>query len=142
MKIGRLHLRLHFFKPSKTYGKYHLSDVFGYIPAHCSNAKGCIITILFFIHIFIDWRTATMLTTEILEKNGFERCATAPSFWLVGDLYYGTLLGISEDSYEDTWHVSTFTDHNDNDWVLFKVLYVEELQLILRLLDIKKNIVL
>ena len=80
------------------------------------------------------------LTAEILEKNGFERCATAPSFWLVGDLYYGTLLGISEDSYEDTWHVSTFKDHDDNDWVLFKVCYVHELQHILKLLDIDKEI--
>ncbi len=55
MKIGRLRIKLHFFKPSRTYGKYHLSDWFGIIKANTFNTQGCIISFLFFIHIFIDW---------------------------------------------------------------------------------------
>ena len=75
------------------------------------------------------------LTREILERNGFTQHITA------SDGYYNApvpdmddvLFHVSEDNYEDTWHVETFIDHNDNAYALFNLCFVHEAQHILRL---------
>ena len=74
------------------------------------------------------------LTKEILEKNGFTQCITAPCGYYKAPIYdmFDILFHISEDAYEDTWHVEIFTDHDDNNFVLFNLCYVHEFQHILR----------
>lgn len=75
------------------------------------------------------------LTAEILEKNGFTHCLTAPCGYYHAPVYdmFDILFHISEDTYEDTWHTEVFTDHNDNNFVLYNLCYVHELQHCLRL---------
>jgi len=74
------------------------------------------------------------LKTEMLRINQFEQCATAVCGYFFAPVFDGrdVLFHISEDSYEDTFHVEVFTDHNDNNYVLFNVCYVHELQNALR----------
>lgn len=75
------------------------------------------------------------LTKEILEMNGFTHCVTTPCGYYhapVCDMF-DILFHASEDSYEDTWHTEVFTDHNDNNFVLFNICYTHELQHALRL---------
>lgn len=70
------------------------------------------------------------LTPEILERNGFTHCVTACEGYYhapVCDMF-DVLFHASEDTYEDTWHTEVFTDHNDNNFVLFNLCYVHELQ--------------
>ena len=79
-----------------------------------------------------------ILTSEILERNGFTHCVTAPCGYYhapVCDMFdtFNILFHVSEDTYEDTWHTEVFTDHNDNNFVLFNLCYVHELQQALRL---------
>lgn len=75
------------------------------------------------------------LTKEILEKNGFTQCVTACEGYYRAPVYdmFDILFHISEDAYEDTWHVEIFTDHDDNNFVLFNLCYVHEFQHTLRL---------
>lgn len=75
------------------------------------------------------------LTAEILERNGFIHCLTAPCGYYHAPVYevFDILFHISKDTYEDTWHTEVFTDHNDNNFVLFNLCYVHELQNALRL---------
>ena len=75
------------------------------------------------------------LTKEILEKNGFTQCVTASYGYYNAPVYdiFGILFHISEDTYEDTWHIGMFTDHNDNNFVLYNLCYVHELQHVLKL---------
>jgi hypothetical protein len=70
------------------------------------------------------------LTKEILEKNGFAQCVTAPCGYYKAPVYdmFDILFHVSEDAYEDTWHTEVFTDHNDNNFVLYNLCYVHELQ--------------
>lgn len=85
----------------------------------------------------IDLLEPIPLTREILERNGFTQHITA------SDGYYDApvlcmdnddvLFHVSEDNYEDTWHVETFIDHNDNEYVLFNLCFVHEAQHALRL---------
>lgn len=79
------------------------------------------------------------LTSEILEKNGFTHCLTAPCGYYHAPAYEIShiLFHISEDTYEDTYHTVVFTDHNDNNFVLFNLCYVHELQHALRLCGLK-----
>lgn len=75
------------------------------------------------------------LTAEILERNGFTHCITAPCGYYHAPAcdMFDILFHASEDTYEDTWHVEIFTDHNDNNFVLYNLCYVHELQNALRL---------
>lgn len=74
------------------------------------------------------------LTPEILVLNGFEKVPTAPHSYFNSDLWdCDVIIDISGDTYEDTWHVHKFTDHNDNAFVCFSLCYVHELQHVLRL---------
>lgn len=75
------------------------------------------------------------LNREILLMNNFTQCVTCPYGYFTAPVFDGMeiLFHISEDSYEDTFHVEVFTDHNDNNFVLYNVCYVHELQHILRL---------
>lgn len=75
------------------------------------------------------------LTAEILERNGFTHCLTAPCGYYHAPIcdMFDILFHASEDTYEDTWHTEVFTDHNDNNFVLFNLCYVHELQNALRL---------
>ena len=84
------------------------------------------------------------LTAEILEKNGFKRHITAPCGYYHAPAIdmYDVLFHASEDSYEDTWHTEVFTDHNDNNFVLYNLCYVHELQHLLKLVGINKEIIL
>ena len=83
----------------------------------------------------IDLLEPIPLTKEILEKNGFTQCVTAPCGYYNAPVYdmFGILFHISEDTYEDTWHIGVFTDHNDNNFVLYNLCYVHELQHVLKL---------
>lgn len=83
----------------------------------------------------IDWIEPIPLTTEILEKNGFTHCLTAPCGYYNAPVYdmFDILFHISDDTYEDTWHTEVFTDHNDNNFVLFNLCFVHETQHALRL---------
>lgn len=80
------------------------------------------------------------LTPEILEKNGFERHITAPCGYYHAPVFdmYDVLFHASKDSYDDTWHVEVFTDHNDNNYVLFNICYTHELQHVLRQCSLNK----
>ena len=84
------------------------------------------------------------LTPETLERNGFERHITAPCGYYHAPAIgmYDVLFHASEDSYEDTWHTEVFTDHNDNNFVLYNLCYVHELQHLLKLVGINKEIIL
>ena len=75
------------------------------------------------------------LTPEILERNGFTHCLTAPCGYYHAPIcdMFDILFHASEDTYEDTWHTEVFTDHNDNNFVLYNLCYVHELQHALRL---------
>lgn len=75
------------------------------------------------------------LTLEILERNGFTHCLTAPCGYYHAPIcdMFDILFHASEDTYEDTWHTEVFTDHNDNNFVLYNLCYVHELQHALRL---------
>lgn len=74
------------------------------------------------------------LTPEILVLNGLEKVPTAPHNYFNSDLWdCDVIINISEDTYEDTYHVYKFTDHNDNAFVCFSLCYVHELQHVLRL---------
>lgn len=75
------------------------------------------------------------LTPEILERNGFTHCVTSPCGYYHAPAcdMFDVLFHASEDTYEDTWHTEVFTDHNDNNFVLFNLCYVHELQHTLRL---------
>lgn len=77
------------------------------------------------------------LTPEILELNGFQKVPTAPHSYSNSDLWdCDIIINISEDTYEDTWHVYKFTDHNDNTFVCFSLCYVHELQHLLKLCNL------
>jgi hypothetical protein len=80
------------------------------------------------------------LTKEILEKNGFTQCVTAPCGYYKAPNYdmFDILFHVSEDAYEDTWHTEVFTDHNDNNFVLYNLCYVHELQHILRVCNLNE----
>ena len=86
-------------------------------------------------NIGIDDVEPIPLTPEILERNEFERHITAPYRYYHAPAIgmYDVLFHASEDSYEDTWHTEAFTDHNDNNFVLYNLCYVHELQHALRL---------
>lgn len=83
----------------------------------------------------IDLLEPIPLTKEILEKNGFTQCVTAPYGYYKAPIYdmFDILFHISKDTYEDTWHTEVFTDHNDSNFVLYNLCYVHELQHVLRL---------
>lgn len=80
----------------------------------------------------IDLLEPIPLTKEILERNGFTQHITASDGYYDAPVLYmdedDVLFHVSEDTYEDTWHVETFTDHNDNEYVLFNLCFVHELQ--------------
>lgn len=80
------------------------------------------------------------LTAEILERNGFIHCLTAPCGYYKAPIYdmFDILFHVSKDAYEDTWHVEIFTDHDDNNFVLFNLCYVHEFQHTLRLHELNK----
>ena len=80
------------------------------------------------------------LTKEILEKNGFTQCVTAPCGYYKAPIYdmFDILFHVSEDVYEDTWHVEIFTDHDDNNFILFNLCYVHEFQHTLRLHELNE----
>lgn len=84
---------------------------------------------------FLDELEPIPLTREILERNGFTHCLTAPCGYYNAPAYdmFDILFHVSEDNYEDTWHTEVFTDHNDNNFVLYNLCYVHELQHALRL---------
>ena len=65
----------------------------------------------------IDLLEPILLTKEILEKNGFTQCVTAPYGYYKAPIYdmFDMLFHVSEDAYEDTWHVEIFTDHDDKE---------------------------
>lgn len=83
----------------------------------------------------IDLLEPVPLTKEILEKNGFTQCVTAPCGYYKAPIYdmFDILFHVSEDAYEDTWHVEIFIDHDDNNFVLYNLCYVHEFQHTLRL---------
>ena len=80
------------------------------------------------------------LTKKILEKNEFTQCVTAPCGYYKAPIYdmFDILFHVSEDAYEDTWHVEMFTDHNDNNFILFNLCYVHEFQHTLRLHELNE----
>ena len=88
----------------------------------------------------IDLLEPILLTKEILEKNGFTQCVTAPCGYYKAPIYdmFDILFHVSEDAYEDTWHVEMFTDHNDNNFILFNLCYVHEFQHTLRLHELNE----
>ena len=55
----------------------------------------------------IDLLEPVPLTKEILEKNGFTQCVTAPCGYYKAPIYdmFDILFHVSEDAYEDTLHV-------------------------------------
>lgn len=88
----------------------------------------------------IDLLEPVPLTKEILEKNGFTQCVTAPCEYYKAPIYdmFDILFHVSEDAYEDTWHVEIFTDNDDNNFVLFNLCYVHEFQHTLRLHELNE----
>lgn len=88
----------------------------------------------------IDLLEPILLTKEILEKNGFIQCVTAPCGYYKAPIYdmFDILFHVSEDTYEDTWHTEVFTDHNDSNFVLYNLCYVHELQHVLRLYELNE----
>ena len=88
----------------------------------------------------IDLLEPVPLTKEILEKNGFIQCVTAPCGYYKAPIYdmFDILFHVSEDAYEDTWHVEIFTDHDDNNFILFNLCYVHEFQHILKLHELNE----
>ena len=75
------------------------------------------------------------LTEKILEMNGFTHNVTAPCGYYNASVYdmHDILFHVSGDTYEDTWHTEVFIDHNNNEYVLFNLCYVHELQHVLKL---------
>lgn len=88
----------------------------------------------------IDLLEFVPLTKEILEKNGFTQCVIAPCGYYKAPIYdmFDILFHVSEDAYEDTWHVEIFTDNDDNNFVLFNLCYVHEFQHTLRLHELNE----
>lgn len=88
----------------------------------------------------IDLLEPILLTKEIFEKNGFTQCVTAPYGYYKAPIYdmFDILFHVSEDAYEDTWHVEIFTDHDDNNFILFNLCYVHEFQHTLRLHELNE----
>ncbi|MEE3414825.1 MAG: hypothetical protein VZR53_05590 [Prevotella sp.] len=110
-------------------------DFNDYIDRVSEIIDGCVVLDKEMIHRSIDNIHPIPLTPEILEKNGFEQHITAPCGYYHAPVFdmYDVLFHASKDSYEDTWHVEVFTDHNDNNYVLFNICYTHELQHVLRL---------
>ena len=82
----------------------------------------------------IDLLEPVPLTEKILEMNGFTHNVTAPCGYYNASVYdmHDVLFHVSGDTYEDTWHTEVFIDHNDNEYVLFNLCYVHELQRVLK----------